>query len=228
MNIHHFSVGKIKLMVLADGCENFGEQELNDTIKPMPDAFLQAFRALPQPYQFCFNILYFESAGKRILIDTGLGAAGKPDAGHLLDLLQQEGITANQIDKVDLSGNGSLRDLDHVGAVSDPGGDGAAVFPNAEIIMPQREWEHWLESGQAPAERTQLLKGIFQPYLERIRYVEDGDMVAEGVTVIALPGHTPGHCGFIIDSEGERLLHVVDALHIQMQIAFPHVSPIFL
>ena len=105
--------------------------------------------------------------------------------------------------------------------------DGAAVFPNAEIIMPRREWEHWIESGQAPAERTQTLKGIFQPYLERIRYVDDGDTVAEGVTVIALPGHTPGHCGFILDSEGERLLHVVDALHIQMQIAFPHISPIF-
>ncbi|MBA3870916.1 MAG: MBL fold metallo-hydrolase [Anaerolineae bacterium] len=220
MNTYHFSVGNIKLIVVGDGSETLDEAGLIGMVKPLPDAFLQAYREMPQPYQFNYNILYIESAGERILIDTGNGAEGKPQVGNTLDLLQQEGITAGQIDKVILS----HLHMDHAGGLTV---GNAAVFPNAEIIIPKVEWEHWLESGPAPAERREILKAVFQPYTGRIRFVGDGDSVAEGVTVVALPGHTPGHSGFIIDSEGQGLLHIVDALHLQMQIAFPEVSPVF-
>ncbi len=220
MNSYHFSVGNIKLTVLSDGFESIHEHELGDTFKVMPDAFLQAFGTLPQPYPFAYNVLYLESGGEHILIDVGLGEAGKPNFGHLLDVLGQEGISTGQIDKIILS----HLHLDHVKGLTD---EGVSVFPNAQIFMPRLEWEHWIESGLAPAPRTELLKGIFQPYLERLHYFEDGDTVAEGVAVMHLPGHTPGHCGFMIASADERLLHMVDTLHFQTQIAFPDVAPFF-
>jgi len=207
-------------MVMADGFEYAGEDVVNDMVKPISQAFLQAFRALPQPYPFCYNVLYLESGGERILIDTGLGAAGKPGSGHLLDLLQKQGITTDQIDKVILR----HLHLDHVGGLTL---DEKPVFTNADIILPKLEWEYWIESGKAAVERTQILRTVFQPYLERIRYVDDGDTMADGITVVALPGHTPGHCGFLIESQAQRLLHMVDALHVQTQVAFPEVSPVF-
>lgn len=207
-------------MVLLDGSETISEQELHDVFKPLPDAFLQAHRETPQADEFCYNVLYLESGGEHILIDTGIGAAHKPQYGNLLDVLLQEGIAAEQIDKVLIS----HLHLDHIGGLT---ADHQPMFPNAGIYLPRLEWEHWIESGRAPAERTEIVKSIFQPYSGRIYYVSDGDTVAEGVTVTALPGHTPGHCGFMIESSGEHLLHMVDTLHHLPQVAFPEVSPVF-
>jgi glyoxylase-like metal-dependent hydrolase (beta-lactamase superfamily II) len=217
---YHFSVGQIKLMVLLDGSEIISEKELHDVFKPLPDAFLQASRNMPRADEFCYNVLYLESGGEHILIDTGIGAVHQPQYGNMLDVLKQEGIAAEQIDKVLIS----HLHLDHIGGLT---ADHRAIFPNAEIYLPRLEWEHWVESGRAPAERTEIVKGIFQPYSERIHDVNDGDRVAEGVTATALPGHTPGHCGFMIESSGERLLHMVDTLHHLPQVVFPEVSPVF-
>ncbi|MBI1278749.1 MAG: MBL fold metallo-hydrolase [Anaerolineaceae bacterium] len=220
LNSYHFSVGKIKLIVISDGFENIHEHQLGDTFKSMPDGFAQAFAQLPQPYPFGYNVLYLETGGERVLIDVGLGAMGKPDFGFFLERLEQESISASQIDKIILS----HLHLDHTAALT---AENSPVFANAQIFLPRLEWEHWIESGRAPAERAEILKKIFQPYQERLHFIEDGDVAAEGVTVIALPGHTPGHCGFMIESAGERLLHMVDTLHFQTQIAFPDVSPFF-
>ncbi len=220
MHSYRFSVGNIKLIILSDGFENISESELGVTFKSMPDGFAQAFGKLPQPYPFGYNVPYLETGGERILIDVGLGAMGKPQFGYLLERLKQEGIHADQIDKVILS----HLHLDHAAGLTS---ENTPVFPNAQIYLPRLEWEHWIESGRAPVERTELLKGIFQPYLECLHYFEDGDVVAEGVTALALPGHTPGHCGFMIESAGEHLLHIVDTLHFQTQVAFPEVSPFF-
>lgn len=220
MNIHRFLIGNIALMIVADGSEALDEPSLMGMVKAMPDAFLQAFRGLPQPYNFSFNVIYLESAGERILIDVGHGAQHQPQFGHVVELLGQEGITSQQIDKIIVSHFHG----DHIGGLT---ADGAAVFPNAELIVPKREREYALESGNVPAERVQTLEDLFKPYTDRIRYVDDGETVAEGVTVVALPGHTPGHCGFMIESQGERLLDLVDALHLQMQIAYPDVSPVY-
>ena len=41
--------------------------------------------------------------------------------------------------------------------------------------------------------------------------IEPGDEIAPGVTALAAPGHTPGHLAVEVASDGERLLHIVDA-----------------
>jgi len=220
LNSYHFSVGNLKLIVVSDGFENIDERELGDTFKSMPDEFAQAFSKLPQPYPFGYNVLYLETGGEHLLIDVGLGAMGKPDFGYTLERLEQESLSAAKIDKIILS----HLHLDHAAGLTN---EGVPVFPNAQIFMPRLEWEHWIESGRAPAARTELLKEIFQPYPERVHYFEDGDTLAKGITAIHLPGHTPGHCGFMIESAGKRLMHIVDTLHFQTQIAFPDVSPFF-
>lgn len=101
------------------------------------------------------------------------------------------------------------------------------MFPQAEVYICREEWAWWVESGSVPAERTALVKAALSPYGERLHYVSDGDVLAEGVTVLALPGHTPGHCGLMIESNGERLIDIVDAIHLVVQMKFPHVSPKF-
>ena len=140
MNTHRFLIGNIPVTVVADGSEALDEPSLMGMVKTMPDAFLQAFRGLPQPYNFSFNVVYLESAGERILIDVGHGAQHQPQFGHVVDLLAQEGVTPQQIDKIIVSHFHG----DHIGGLTT---DDVAVFPNAELIVPKREWEYAIESG---------------------------------------------------------------------------------
>jgi glyoxylase-like metal-dependent hydrolase (beta-lactamase superfamily II) len=45
----------------------------------------------------------------------------------------------------------------------------------------------------------------------RIEQVDPGEAIAPGVTLLAAPGHTPGHLAVELVSGAERALHVVDA-----------------
>ena len=59
----------------------------------------------------------------------------------------------------------------------------------------------------------------FTALQDRFRFVSAGDKIAAGVTVVDLLGHTLGHAGLLVESQGERLLHLVDLLHQHFQFA---------
>jgi glyoxylase-like metal-dependent hydrolase (beta-lactamase superfamily II) len=73
--------------------------------------------------------------------------------------------------------------------------------------------------GRADLERSPLadLSQYWQP-------ADGGEQVGPGVTVIALPGHTPGHLGLRIESQGETLIAFGDALHSTLQVADPTIN----
>jgi glyoxylase-like metal-dependent hydrolase (beta-lactamase superfamily II) len=47
----------------------------------------------------------------------------------------------------------------------------------------------------------------------QVRTFEPGRPVLPGITPLALPGHTPGHVGYEIASQGTRLLDIGDTAH---------------
>ncbi|NJL58002.1 hypothetical protein HC928_24930 [bacterium] len=51
--------------------------------------------------------------------------------------------------------------------------------------------------------------------------------IIPGVSAVALPGHTPGQMGLLIESDGEKLLHIADAAHAIPQMSRPEWSPRF-
>jgi glyoxylase-like metal-dependent hydrolase (beta-lactamase superfamily II) len=52
--------------------------------------------------------------------------------------------------------------------------------------------------------------------------------VFPGVTSMPLPGHTPGHSGYMIASGGESLLIWGDIIHVpEVQVARPEVTMVF-
>ena len=65
------------------------------------------------------------------------------------------------------------------------------------------------------------------PYLDRLELFAGGK-VAPGITAVPLPGHTPGHTGYRIASNGESLLVWGDIAHVpEVQIARPDVTVIY-
>ncbi len=221
MNSHKLSIGDINLIFFFDGGSPLSEEDLANTFKPLPDEALEAFRALPKSYSMSGTPIYAQTGGQHILIDTGIGEAYLPANGLLLAGMATEDIMPDEIDTVILT----HLHMDHFGGLRRA--DETASFPNAQIYVARAEWTYWLESGAAPAERVELLKTVFALYEGRIRLYESGETLAPGITAFALPGHTPGHHGMMIESNGKRALHFVDALHVVIQMAYPDLSPVY-
>jgi glyoxylase-like metal-dependent hydrolase (beta-lactamase superfamily II) len=58
-----------------------------------------------------------------------------------------------------------------------------------------------------------------------MRTVSDGDVAVPGITALHLPGHTPGHTGWKIESDGDALLIWGDVVHLPgIQFARPEAA----
>ncbi len=63
-----------------------------------------------------------------------------------------------------------------------------------------------------------------RPYLERLRIVKDGE-VMPGMSILACPGHTPGHSAWIVHSGGQSAMMWGDIVHLQdVQFPYPDVT----
>ncbi len=220
---HRFQVGQLDLRVFDDGEYTIPGAFL--AINAPPQALAEAMAAIgqtPEASSGTMNILLIETGDQRVLIDTGAGAFF-PTTGQLLPALQAEGITPGDIDLVLLT----HLHADHFGAVADA--EGKPTFPNARYLINRTEYEFWwaepsLVELPIPDDFKQLFrdgaKNALTALQGTIEQIEPGDEIAPGVTVLAAPGHTPGHLAVEVASDDERLLHIVDAagdpvLHLQ-------------
>jgi glyoxylase-like metal-dependent hydrolase (beta-lactamase superfamily II) len=65
------------------------------------------------------------------------------------------------------------------------------------------------------------------PYLDQIELFGGGE-VMPGVTAVPLPGHTPGHTGYLIRSQGEELLIWGDIVHWPVvQFTLPEAAMVY-
>jgi glyoxylase-like metal-dependent hydrolase (beta-lactamase superfamily II) len=213
MTVHQLNIGDIECAVLQEG-------EASKTIDRIAERYPTVERSAlasalgGKPAQDSLNCLYVNSGGKRILADVGFGTAGPPDCGRLLAALASIGVALGDIDIVYLTHFHG----DHVaGLLAD---DGRLSFPNARFVTTKAEWDEWTERWQRSSlghERRQL-QGLMA-LRERIDFVQPGDTVAPGVSVVDLAGHTRGQCGLLIESANQRLFHAVDLLHQAFQLA---------
>jgi glyoxylase-like metal-dependent hydrolase (beta-lactamase superfamily II) len=118
--------------------------------------------------------------------------------------------------------------------------EGTAAFPNAELAMHADEHAYWT-SAEAEAEVARSGQGVptggayfpmakrqMAPYADRMRFFGGGQEVFPGVTAMHFPGHTPGHCGFLIASGGQSLLIWGDIVHLpEVQVPRPDVTILF-
>ena len=90
---------------------------------------------------------------------------------------------------------------DHVQGLLTP--DGRVLFPNLQaIVIPEAA----VKSFFAEAHLAQ-----FGPLLKPVR---NGDLVAQRLRAVALPGHAPGHTGYAFDTDEDRFLFFGDIVHV--------------
>ena len=163
------------------------------------------------------NAMLIDNGEKKILVDTGMGSAFE-GFGNIIPNLESMGVQATDIDVVFITHFHG----DHINGLVDE--NGKPNFPNARYVTSQNEWHYWMSDAtieELGAERTQGYLSKIRPIEDKFSFLADGDILAKGVTLVDMPGHTMGHTGLLIESNGERLFHVVDLLHHDVQFAHP-------
>jgi len=158
------------------------------------------------------------------LIDSGIGAAWGPSFGHARAALAAAGVEPAQVDRVlvtHLHG-------DHVMGLLD--GE-SAYFPRAEIFVPAEDLAYFTDEAERAAQPEDrraafdTAKTLQSVYAGRMHTLTPGPVPGmEGVELIALPGHTPGHSGYLFHGP-QTLLMWADTVHVRApQLADPELG----
>jgi glyoxylase-like metal-dependent hydrolase (beta-lactamase superfamily II) len=220
--IYRYKVGSFECTSINDGARTF---PLSDTfVKNVPkEEAAAATEAAYMPKGMVtvpFNPQLINTGSKLVLIDSGLGAGmmgpSKGAVGRTLANLAAAGIDAKAVDIVLMS----HLHPDHTNGIR--GADGGMAFPNAEIMVPAKDWEFWMsEENAAKAQSNQMMKDYFANVRKVYAGIESkvtrydwGKEVAPGITSVATPGHTPGHTSFVVASGDSRILIQSDVTNI--------------
>jgi glyoxylase-like metal-dependent hydrolase (beta-lactamase superfamily II) len=182
-------------------------------------------------FQPGFSPLVVNTGRETVLIDTGNGAGGfvpRPAAGRLVESLAAAGFALEQIDVVALT----HCHVDHIGGVMEAG---RAQFPNARYAVGALEYDFWTRDerlaapvGQNENKSARMFRATLPPLAERATFLKPGDEVVPGLTAVAAYGHTPGHFGYHVESEGKRLFAWGDCAHHEVaSLAHPEWSALF-
>jgi len=174
-----------------------------------------------------FNAYLIEISDRPLLIDAGAGVHMGPNAGKMLGSLVETGVAPGDIEAIILT----HCHPDHILGIVDENWN--AVFPNAELVVPELDEQFWLRSDFSKIDNeyqrleTERAQKAAAPYGGRTRTISGGE-VAPGVTMVPLPGHTPGHSGYMVEGGGKKLFLWGDIVHLPtFQPARPDASLLF-
>jgi glyoxylase-like metal-dependent hydrolase (beta-lactamase superfamily II) len=226
---YRLKVGDLEVTALFDGPGVFDVNWLNG--QKTKDGVLKGLQDDPHLLDVA-DAGYLVNTGKRlILVDAGSGSwFGGGKFGHLLANLRSAGYTPEEVNIVLVTHLHS----DHVGGLTTQ--DGKIVFPNADIYVAKADNDFWLSqeiAAKAPKEAQEFFQsaqGIAAPYIKagKWRTFTDSDQIVDGMQIVPLRGHTPGHTGYEFLSQGKKILFWGDVMHVQrLQLPDPKVTVVF-
>jgi glyoxylase-like metal-dependent hydrolase (beta-lactamase superfamily II) len=209
---YRFALGSFELTAVYDG---FWNRPINDKfVRNAPYAEVQ--KALANSFMpadtlaMPFTPLLVNTGRNLVLIDTGSGGQLAATAGTLVANLVSAGIDPGSIDTIVISNFHP----DHIDGLRTK--DDTLVFPNAEILVPRVEWTYWMDDAERAAAAEMYrpyflnVRRVFRDLAESVRPFEGETEIIPGVTAIAAPGHTPGHCVFTIASDRQSIMALCD------------------
>lgn len=224
--LHHLAIGDFVVTAVNDGTY----QATFDMIVGVDHKECErienaAFRALPP--LMTMNTFLLRLGEKLVLVDAGSGVTMGPTLGKQVANLAAMGVAPADIDAILIT---HLHE-DHMNGLID--GDGAAIFPRAEIILNEAELRFHddpASPSRTPPEALKFFaqsKAALAPYRQRIRTVKEGP-VMPGVTAVTQAGHTPGQTAWLVESKGDAVLIMGDVLHMpSLQLAAPQAGTVF-
>ena len=216
-NVITFEVGSATVTLLSEG------QRMGDTKVLVGATDEMIKQAIPDgAYPSATNVFLLETAGKVILIDAGLGI-------KTIENLEFYGKKASDVDAIFIT---HLHG-DHIGSLIL---NDVKSFPNATLYLSKPEYDSCMSDemlNSLPENRRSSvlsIRRIFEVYKDRLNLFTPGENnnapeLIPGLKGIAAYGHTPGHTGFMFESDGSKLFFWGDLTHaMAIQMPFPEVA----
>jgi len=197
---HRIRVGAFDCLVAKDGSTS--PRPLSELMADPPDGLAD------HPITMLGGILVADTREGRVLIDSGDGPHRGPRT-HAAELaLAAEGISPESVDVVLLTHG----DPDHIlGLLT---AEGKLVYGDARYILHRDLWTAWQSPPSAglyfPDQGT-FVKQLAECIAERHTLFDGESEAIAGIMAIPALGHRVGHTVYMIESEGQKLLHIGDA-----------------
>src|SRR6202030_1669177 len=227
---YRLRVGDLEVTALYDGTGVFDPQWLNGT-KAAMDGVVTALHEDPHTLDVVDTGFLVNTGQQLILVDAGAGTWwGGGALGRLAGSLRSAGYTPEEVDIVLVTHLHS----DHVGGLSTQ--DGKRVFPNADVYVAKAESDFWLSpeiAAKAPKDAQpffQSAQAIAAPYIKAGKWhaFSGSDQIVDGMQIVPLRGHTPGHTGYEFSSQGKKIFFWGDVMHVQrLQLPDPKITVVF-
>lgn len=219
-------VGGIEITAITDGSAQFTPELFPGTDEAHIADLIKA--AGKGDIETNFNAFLVKTGAATVLIDAGPRDLMGPSSGGLANALEAAGLNTGDITHVVIT----HIHPDHVAGTLTP--DGQAVFENAQMFIAEADRSFWTDPGnfksadEMVANWHQIALTLDRAYGDRISPVADDADIVSGVSLMPLPGHTPGHVGVRIHDGSETFLHVADIVHAQdLQLADPEIAVVF-
>ncbi len=226
--VYRRKLGNYEITVLGDGYLDLPHQIWAGLDPKDIDGYLNDAFVPTGSIRNGVNAYLINTGEKLVLVDSGARDLFGPNAGLFESNLAAVGVKPEDIDQVLIT----HVHPDHVAGLYTA--DGEVVVPNADVLVDEADLNFWIsESGQAQA--IDIAKPWFDiarqwktAYDGRITTFKGETDFGDGISSFPLPGHTPGHTGLRIESEGETLLILGDAvISAAVQFANPDASAIW-
>jgi glyoxylase-like metal-dependent hydrolase (beta-lactamase superfamily II) len=212
LGVYRYKLGDYQLTALYDGIWYLPIDDKfvhNASGAAVNEALAAAFLP-PSMLPISFTALLVNTGAKLVLIDTGTAGQIADSAGFMNANLAAAGIAPSAIDTIVIS----HFHPDHIDGIKTK--DGAKVFANAEILVPEAEWKFWMDDGNmsraSGAVHRYFLNArrIFKDIAEEVRPFKPGAEIVPGIVSLPAYGHTPGHTAFGIYSANQSMLAMSD------------------
>ena len=220
-------VGDFEITALYDGSVDLDVKLLRNGTQTEIETLLARMFVSSPKMQTSVNAYLINTGSKLILVDSGGGRLLGASLGNVLPNLLASGYDPARVDAVLLT----RMHGDHIGGLLDAAGNPA--FPNAVVYVRKAESDFWLsdsEAAKAP-EKTQrtfkIARAVSAPYIAAKKWekFEDDAPLFPGIKPVSIPGHTPGHSGYEISSNGRSLVIMGDVVHcMAVQSARPDIA----
>jgi glyoxylase-like metal-dependent hydrolase (beta-lactamase superfamily II) len=224
--LYHRSIGDIVVTAVNDGIYPSGFDLIAGIDQGACERLAhEAFRALPPA--LTMNMFLLQFGGHAVLIDTGCGVSMGPTVGKGMQNLAMMGVEPADITSILIT----HLHPDHINGLIDARGN--AVFPNAELVVNAAELQFFDDPKSIDRTPEGEARAFFSgmrtataPYRDRIRTVTDGPALP-GVVAITVPGHTPGHTAWLVESSDDAVLIWGDIVHVpSVQLAVPEAGTV--